>query len=546
MSTLLTRHDPSEANSYYDKGLWRNDTFYSLVVDHAATRPDAHAIRDSERRLTWHEVKAWTDSVAAALHDAGLKQGDRVAIWLANRVEAVIVFLACARNGYVCNPSLHQSYTNEDILKLLTDLTAAAVFTEIEPGSLPELQSLPSMRRVFHLLKGRVPGADFPAAGNPSRDGLPPDANADRVCYLAFTSGTTGKPKGVMHSHNTLLSNPRDMVANWNHGTDTVLLSLSPLSHHIAWVAVSQVLVCGGELVVNDPPVGMKPLDWIVESGATYVMGVPTHAMDILADQNARGIGRLGNVGVFYMAGAPIPKATAQAFLDQGIKPQNIYGMTENSSHQYTFPDDDTETITATCGRGGPSYKVKLFSQEDADIEVPAGEVGQIGGKGACLMLGYFDNQAATETSFNRNGWFLSGDLGRMNENGCLEIVGRLKDIIIRGGHNIHPAKIEDLAIKHAQVEKAAAFPVPDERLGEKVGLAVIPNDAGAPPGDTLLAHLYETGLSIQDMPEYYIAMDALPLTASGKILKRELADWARSGKITPEPIRFTRPNKED
>ena len=255
---------------------------------------------------------------------------------------------------------------------------------------------------------------------------------------------------------------------------------------------------------------------------------------------------QLGSVNLFYMAGAPIPPSTAQAFLNQGIKPQNIYGMTENSSHQYTFPDDDPETVTRTCGRGGPSYNVKLFSQEDPDLEVPDGEIGQIGGKGACLMLGYFDNQSATENSFNREGWFLSGDLGRLNEKGCLEIVGRLKDIIIRGGHNIHPTKIEDLAIKHAGVEKAAAFPIPDERLGEKVGLAVIPSGIGAPTGDALLSHLYETGLSIQDMPEYYIAMDALPLTASGKILKRELAEWARAGTIAPEPIRFIRPNEEN
>ncbi len=545
MSTLLTRHNPSEAKRYYKEGLWRTDTFYSLVAGHAESRPDAYAIRDSERRLNWREVEAWTDAVAAGLHDAGLRRGDRVAIWLTNRVEAVIVFLACARNGYVCNPSLHQSYTTEDILKLLKDLSVAAVFTEIEPGTFPELLNLPTMRRVFHLPKGRDPGADFPSIDSQTVESFPPDDNADRICYLAFTSGTTGTPKGVMHSHNTLLSNPRDMVADWNHGADTVLLSLSPLSHHIAWVAVSQVLVCGGELVVNDPPDGMKPLDWIVESGATYVMGVPTHAMDILADQAARDMDRIGKVEVFYMAGAPIPKATAQAFLDQGIKPQNIYGMTENSSHQYTFPDDDTETITATCGRGGPSYRVKLFSQEDADVEVPAGGTGQIGGKGACLMLGYFDNQTATETSFNRDGWFLSGDLGRMNEKGCLEIVGRLKDIIIRGGHNIYPAKIEDLAIKHEGVEKAAAFPVSDERLGEKVGLAVIPSGTDAPKGNALLSHLYETGLSIQDMPEYYIAIEALPLTASGKILKRELAAWARAGKIAPEPIRFTRPNKE-
>lgn len=542
MSTLLTRHDPAEAQRYYAEGLWRQDTFYSLVAGHAKSRPDAFAVRDSRRRLTWKELKSWTDAVANGLHEGGLRQGDRVALWLTNRVEAVVAFLACARNGYVCNPSLHQSYTNEDILKLLGDLRASAVFSETEERFLPTLTALPAMKRVFNLPRGREPGDAFPVACSGAAETLPPDDNADRICYLAFTSGTTGKPKGVMHSHNTLLANPRDMVRDWKHGTDTVLLSLSPLSHHIAWVAVGQVLLCGGELVVNDPPEGMKPLDWTVETGATYVMGVPTHAMDIQADQRARGMDRIGKVEVFYMAGAPIPRATAQAFLDQGIKPQNIYGMTENSSHQYTFPDDDTETIVATCGRGGPSYTVRLFSQDDPDAEVPVGEVGQIGGKGACLMLGYFDNQAATEDSFNRDSWFLSGDLGRMTEKGCLEIVGRLKDIIIRGGHNIHPAKIEDLAIKHAGVEKAAAFPVPDDRLGEKVGLAVIPGSAGAPGGDELLAHLYETGLSIQDMPEYYIAMDEMPLTASGKILKRELAEWAKTGRIAPEPVRFTRP----
>ena len=546
MSTLLTRHDPREAKRYYNDGLWCDDTFYSLVAGHAATRPNAFALRDSQRRLTWREVQDWTDAVAHSLHEVGLRQGNRVAIWLTNRIEAVIVFLACARNGYICNPSLHQSYTNEDIVKLLKDLNAAAVFTETDEDFATELQSIPSMRRVYRLPQSRVPGTDFPSqitAG--SRENLPDD-NADRICYLAFTSGTTGKPKGVMHSHNTLLANPRDMVRDWNHGTDTVLLSLSPLSHHIAWVAVGQVLTCGGELVVNDPPDGRKPLDWIVKTDANYVMGVPTHAMDILADQAERKLQSLGSVKLFYMAGAPIPPSTAQAFLKQGIKPQNIYGMTENSSHQYTFPDDDPETITKTCGRGGPSYQVKLFSQENADKEVPIGEIGQIGGKGACLMLGYFDNQTATETSFNRDGWFLSGDLGRLNEKGSLEIVGRLKDIIIRGGHNIHPAKIEDLAIKHAGIEKAAAFPVPDERLGEKVGLAVIPSGTEAPDGDALLSHLHKTGLSVQDMPEYYIAMEALPLTASGKILKRELAEWVRAGIIAPEPVRFTRPIKKD
>ncbi|MBT5110328.1 MAG: acyl--CoA ligase, partial [Rhodospirillaceae bacterium] len=482
--------------------------------------------------------------------------GQRVSLWMSNRVEAGVAFLAATRNGYVCNPSLHRNYTSEEILALLDNIGAAAIFAEADYGVdaagsnvLDDIADLPAMKRVFRLPPGRDPGSDFPTPGQDAGHAVAPETNPDKVSYLAFTSGTTGTPKGVMHSDNTLLANPRDMVADWNHGPSTVLLTLSPLSHHIAWVAVGQVLVCGGQLVVNDPADGMTPLDWILETGATYVMGVPTHAMDILAEQKARGLAKLGAVNLFYMAGAPIPRATAQAFLDQGVNPQNIYGMTENSSHQYTYPDDDPETIVSTCGRGGPSYTVRIFGQENSDVEVPNGEVGQIGGKGACLMLGYFDNQRATETSFNKDGWFLSGDLGRLDDRGCLEIVGRLKDVIIRGGHNIHPAKIEDLAIKHASVEKAAAFAVPDERLGERVGLAVIPAPDSADTGDAtldgeaVLAHLFENGLSKLDMPEYFIVMPELPLTPSGKILKRELAEWARNGRIAPTPIRFKEPS---
>jgi acyl-CoA synthetase len=301
---------------------------------------------------------------------------------------------------------------------------------------------------------------------------------------------------------------------------------------------VAQWLAAGMELVVNDPPKGMTPLDWIVETGATYIMGVPTHGMDVLAEQKRRGIARLGQVSVFYMAGSPIPPATAQAFLDQGVKPQNVYGMTENSSHQYTLPSDDVGTIVNTCGRNRAHYEVRLFRQDDRDEEVAPGEIGEIGGKGACLMLGYFGNQRATEDSFNRDGWFMSGDLGRFDANGCLEIVGRLKDIVMRGGHNIHPARIEDLAVKHAGVQKAAAFGVPDERLGERVCLAVIPVGA-SPSADELLAHLFEAGLSKFDMPEWFVALPGFPLTASGKILKRELAAMAKDGRIKPQPCRW-------
>ena len=150
-------------------------------------------------------------------------------------------------------------------------------------------------------------------------------------------------------------------------------------------------------------------------------------------------------------------------------------------------------------------------------------------------MLGYFANQEATEDSFNETGWFLSGDLGSLDGNGNLSIDGRLKDLIIRGGHNIYPSEIEALAIRHDGVERVAVFPVPDERLGEKGCIAVI----GGVGADALLSHLHAEGLSRYDMPEYFIRMDAFPLTASGKILKRELVEMASQGTIRPDPVRF-------
>jgi acyl-CoA synthetase len=342
-----------------------------------------------------------------------------------------------------------------------------------------------------------------------------------------------------MHSDNTLLANGRPMVADWGFGPDTVILSLSPMSHHIGTVALEQMLVSGGELVLDDPPAGLSRLDWIVASGATYVMGVPTHAIDVQAAMKRAGMARLGRVAVFYMAGSPIPREVCRAFLEMRVTPQNIYGMTENGSHQYTLPSDDAATIVGTCGRANAGYEVKIFAADDPDREVPAGTVGQIGSRGGNLTLGYFADQAVTEASFNASGWFMSGDLGVLDDRGCLTIVGRQKDLIIRGGHNIHPAQVEDLALGHPAIEKVAVFGVADARLGEKVCLAYIATDRRDIPADALLAHLDRAGLSRYDMPEYLLALPEFPLTPSGKILKRELVEWVKSGKVAPTPVRF-------
>jgi acyl-CoA synthetase len=545
-NTLLTLHDPEAARRYYEAGLWRNDTLYTLLCRHAAERPDDFALRDSTQRLGWSALLKLVDAVAADLDAAGLKRGERVAVWLPNRVEAVAVLLACSRNGYVCNPSLHRNYTVAEIVGLLTRTRAAALFAQPGYGADAEaanifsaVAELSGLRRVYALGEAAPGAAPFPNA-NSARPLPPVDDNPDKIVYLAFTSGTTGTPKGVMHSDNTLLANGRAMVEDWRHDHRTVLLSLSPMSHHIGTVAVEQMMAAGLELVVNAPPAGNTPLDWIIETGASYVMGVPTHAMDILAELRRRGLDKLGAVSVFYMAGSPIPREVAQEFLDRGVVPQNVYGMTENGSHQYTLPGDPPDTIVATCGQACRAYEIRIWNQENPDIEAAPGEVGEIGGRGACLTLGYFDSQEATEDSFNRTGWFMSGDLGRLDDRGCLEIVGRKKDLIIRGGHNIHPARIEDLALRHKAVARVAAFAVADRRLGEKVCLSVIFHDGAGVEAQELLAHLHAAGLSRYDMPEYFIAMTAYPLTASGKILKRELAEWARTGRIRPVPVRWT------
>jgi acyl-CoA synthetase len=538
VTRLLTLHDPAEARHYYATGAWQGDTLYALTARWAAIRGDRPAVRDPYRRLDWAALKSEADGIAGALHETGLRAGDRVSVCTGNRVEAVAIFLACSRNGYVYNTSLHQNYTVGEICGLLERVSCRALFAQRGYGAdgalvdiFEQAAKLPTKLALFEASNHNLPAYGAQPA---------PVSDPDKIVYLAFTSGTTGAPKGVMHSDNSLLANARAMVSDWGHDGDTVLLTFSQMSHHIGTVALCQALVGGFELVLSDAAAGISPINWIEQTGATYVMGVPTHAIDILAAHAARGGGSLGQVKTFYLAGAPIPAATATALLSLGITPQNVYGMTENGSHNYTRPDDPLDAITGTCGKPCAAYEIAIFSQDNRDVPVAAGEVGEIGGRGGMRMLGYFANQDATEAAINDDGWFMSGDLGRIDARGDLEIVGRAKDIIIRGGHNIHPARIEDLAMRHPDVQKAAAVAMPDERLGERVCLVVTASPGAEPDGDVVLAHLHAAGLSKFDMPEYFACIEALPLGPTGKILKRELATLVRSGSIVTLPVHWT------
>lgn len=543
-NTMLTLLSWSRLTKEYASGHWRDETIYQLARRHAQAGSDKVAVRDRRGPRGYADLVGRADALADRFADAGLRAGHRVAVWLPSRVETAIVLLACSRNGYVCCPAFHRDHTSGAVIELLQAVRAAAFVGEAGYGAdasthdlFARLAEVPTLRLVIKL--GDVGDDGTGSLAGAASSDRPINSDPNIVSYLAFTSGTTGRPKGVMHSDNTLLANARAMIADWKFGDGTVIYSMSPLSHNLGFGSLVMAIAAGAELVVHDVPRGVRVLDRLVEVGATFIVGVPTHAMDLLGEIKSRGAKAPSTVKGFRISGAAAPKALVAELLHHGIVPQSGYGMTEAGSHHYTHPEDAPETIVQTSGRACDGYEVRIWSSENADVEAPVGEVGQIGGRGASLMLGYFDNQLANEEAFNGEGWFLTGDLGRVDERGYLQITGRKKDLIIRGGHNIYPAPIENLAMQHPAVARAAAIPVPDERLGEKVCLAFMLRPGQSLPAIDLLAHLDRSGLSRYDMPEYYVELQDIPLTASGKIVKTGLAAQIRDGTLRPIAIRW-------
>jgi acyl-CoA synthetase len=550
---ILTRLTAPMRDAFYATGFWADATLYTIARGHAAANPAKVVVRDSHCMLSYGDLLGLSDVIAADLHRHGLRPGDRVAAWLSSRAETGAFLLACSRNGYVFCPSLHRNHTTDEIVALLQHVHVSGLVAEEGYGraAAPDAAAgddivaraagLDTMRRVYRL---PAPGPrDAASIGDtlglgPTPD-IAPSASADDIVYLAFTSGTTGDPKGVMHSNNTLLANARALAADWNFGPDSVIYTLSPLIHNLGFGALVLTLLVGGEIVLHDLGRGASLLQRLRETRVTFLFGVPTHAADLLNEIEAAGRADLDALKGFRISGAAAPPTVVEKLLRYGIVPQSGYGMTEACSHNYTLPNDDPATIVGTSGRACPGYEIAVFSIDNPDARLPVGEVGQIGGRGASLMLGYFDDQRATETAFNRDGWFMTGDLGRLDAAGYLQITGRLKDVIIRGGHNIHPARIEQLTMRYPGVERAAAIPVKDERLGEKVCIVVMAKDGAVIDPDKLLAHLNGEGLSTFDMPEYFLAVPEIPLSANGKILKRALISAVAEGRFKPVPVRW-------
>ncbi len=557
-SVVLSLLNASLLKEYYARGLWREDTIYAVAAGQADRAPDRVALRDRHRSVTWRELVAAADELAGDFHARGVKPGQRVIFWMPDRIESVVILLACSQAGAVCSPSPHRNHTVAEVQAMAERLGARIFIYQPAfgadaraPARAPgranaieeALAGLPTLAHVH-----RLPAVSAGDGGRPLLDGLElkkpaagampsPSRDPDRVSYIAFTSGSTGQPKGVMHSDNTLLVTARALCRDWKIGPDTIVSTLSPFSHNLGVGAMMTALVAGAELVIHDTPRGESIVDRLVETGVDYLVGVPTHAIDMVAELRRRGMSRLGKVRAFRVSGAASPPKIMRDLMAFGIEPQSGYGMTENNSHQYTRPGDDPELVSQTCGRAIDGYEIRIFDPENPDRMLPAGEVGLVAGRGACLMLGYFDDQRATENAFNRDGWFMTGDLGQVDGAGYLRLTGRQKEVLIRGGHNINPARIEELAAEMPELVRPAVLALPDPRLGERICLAFVPRPGADLKPDALLSHLSARGLSRYELPEFILPLAELPLMANGKIDKPALLRRVADGALVPTAI---------
>ena len=514
--------------------------------------------------ISYRELKERVHQTANMLHALGLGSTDVVSFLLPMCPEAYYTILGGEAAGIVnaVNPLL-EPWQIAEILKAANTKILVAP-SPIDPAGREIWDKVAAIRHELPNLKavlqvgglGSTHGAlSFEAEmlqqpGDRLVSGRRIDP-ADIASYF-HTGGTTGTPKLAQHSHHMQASHVWSTGVGLGMDEHDVLLVGLPLFHIGGSVIGAIIPFAKGATLVLGSPAGFRDPNlirdyWrlVYRYRVTIVAAVPTvlGALLNIPFDNAD----IGSVRYALTGGAPMPTEVGKAFHERiGRLVIEGYGMTETTSYVTLIPRDGPLRI-GSVGVPLPHVEVKCVRlDEDGKIvrECAVDEIGNVVIRGDCVLPGYVQEQY-NAGAWAGDGWLNSGDLGRFDEDGYLWITGRAKDLIIRGGHNIHPARIEDLAVTHPQIDKSAAFAVPDERLGERVCLAIIANTAAAPAADDVLRHLFEAGLSKYDMPEYFIALPEFPLTASGKILKRELADWARSGRIAPDPVRFVDPAKQ-
>ncbi|MDQ7778009.1 AMP-binding protein [Paracoccus aminovorans] len=514
------------------------------VAAHGAN--DALVFRESGDRLSYAEFAARVDRVAAGLLSLGIAKGDRVGIWSPNRLEWVLTQFATARIGAILvniNPAYRLSELDYALNKVgCRALIAASRFKSSDYAGMlrelmPELAAdggsarFPELRHVVMMQDdpgpGMIPFADLSARATPALlAGLDRIAlYTDEPINIQFTSGTTGQPKGATLSHLNIVNNGRfvtDRIALTQ--ADRLVIPV-PLYHCFGMVMGVLGAVSKGATMVF-PSEAFDPaqtLDAVEAERATALYGVPTMFVAMLQElDNAHR--DLASLRTGIMAGALCPiEVMKRVNRDMHMREVTIcYGMTETSPVSFqSFTDDPTEKRCETVGRIHPHLEVRIVGEGGATV--PVGEKGEIWTRGYSVMSGYWADPAASAEAIH-DGWMQTGDLGTLDEQGFCTIVGRVKDMIIRGGENIYPREIEEFLIRHPQVREVQVFGIPDDRFGEEVCAWVVPRSGQTIDPEALRAHC-KGQIAHFKVPRHVRVVADLPMTVTGKPQKFVMRD---------------------
>ncbi|MEO5708218.1 MAG: AMP-binding protein [Nocardioidaceae bacterium] len=491
----------------------------------------------SGRRWTYTELDADVNALARGLMAAGVEKGDRVGIWAPNCAEWTLVQYAGAKIGAIIvnvNPAYrtHElAYAlNQSGLKLL--VSAEAFKTSDYRAMVEEVAALEAlaMERVVYI---GTPDWDALVAGG---DEVPVEALRDRMAGLEpgdpiniqYTSGTTGYPKGATLSHRNILNNGFFVTETINFTERDRLAIPVPFYHCFGMVMGNLGCTTHGAAMIIPAP-GFDPsvtLKAVQDEKCTGVYGVPTM---FIAMQNAPDFADydLSTLRTGIMAGSICPvEVMRRCVADMHMAEVSIaYGMTETSPvSTQTRSDDDLDRRTSTIGRVHPHVEIKVVDPATGET-VERGETGELCTRGYSVMIGYWDEEEKTAEAIDGEGWMHTGDLAVMREDGYANIVGRIKDMVIRGGENVYPREIEEFLYTHPDIEDVQVIGVPDQKYGEEL-CAWVKMRSGATPLDAEAVKAFATGkLSHYKIPRYVMVVDEFPMTVTGKIRKVQMRE---------------------
>ena len=529
-------------DGFYEQGWWRDRTIVDDFLATAARVPEKTAIvsyrvgEAEPHRLTYGELEQLSRRFAGALIDLGVEKGDVVSLQLPNSWEFPALVYGILRAGAVVNPLVPIFRSRE--LDFILDRTKSRVlivpdrFRNHDHAAMA-LDLLSTADELEHVVVvgDRTAGAlsfdehflaqEWEAAVGLDQQLAERAQRADDLAQIQFTSGTTGEPKGVLHSHNTIHSGARVVDEVYGLGADDVCFMASTLAHQTGFgYGMVKPLALGMTIIYQDQWDAEQFLDAVETEGIAWTVSATAFAMDMVAAQRRRPR-NVDSFRYFVCGGAPIPpKVVEDAATVLGAELVAVWGMTENMVVTTTRPGEPVELVSDSDGTVVDWMEIRILGDDGRPVAV--GGSGDLEVRGPSQALGYFHRPDLYREASPDNDWFATGDVARLRPDGGIRIVGRTKDLVIRGGENVPVAEVEDLLLRHPAVAEVAVVGVPDERLGERA-CAVISVDGPPPSLPELTELLAEADMAKQFWPERLVVMDEMPRTPSGKIQKFRL-----------------------